>query len=65
MLEASPAGMKVYEAVGFKKIQRPDAEIWIYLKRWEDGGDKGQDFEDAALEGDSVRMQTGMHRQSW
>ena len=52
MLEASPTGMKVYEAVGFEKADWPGAEIWIDLRRWEKGGDKGRHFEDDRLQMD-------------
>ena len=55
MLEASPAGMKVYEAAGFRKIEGLGAEIWVDLKRWQDGGDKGQKFEDDRLKADPTR----------
>jgi GNAT superfamily N-acetyltransferase len=55
MLEGSPPGMKVYESVGFKKVDWPGAEIWLDLKRWENGGDKGQDFEDERLRSDPDR----------
>jgi GNAT superfamily N-acetyltransferase len=55
MLEASPAGMSVYEAVGFRKTEWPGAEIWIDLKRWDNGGDKGQEFEDKRLVTDPRR----------
>lgn len=36
-IEASPAGLKLYQSVGFREV---DA-IWIDLLRFEDGGDKG------------------------
>ncbi|EXJ62333.1 hypothetical protein A1O7_02767 [Cladophialophora yegresii CBS 114405] len=55
MLEASPAGMSVYGAFGFRKAEWPGAEIWIDLKRWDNGGDKGQEFEDERLEADPGR----------
>ncbi|KAJ9603278.1 hypothetical protein H2200_012056 [Cladophialophora chaetospira] len=55
MLEASPAGMKVYEAVGFRQADWPGAEIWIDLTRWENGGDKGQEFEEERLRADPSR----------
>jgi len=55
MLEASPAGMKAYKAVGFGKAEWPGAEIWIDLMRWENGGDKGQEFEDDRLRADPSR----------
>ena len=41
MLEASPAGMRLYEAVGSKQADWPGTEIWIDLRRWKNGGDKG------------------------
>jgi hypothetical protein len=47
--------MKVYEAVGFKKAAWPGAEIWLDLKRWELGGDKGQEYEDDRLRTDASR----------
>ncbi len=55
MLEASPAGMKVYESVGFENVDWPGAEIWIDLRRWENGGDKGQAFEDNRLRANPSR----------
>ncbi|KIW70689.1 hypothetical protein PV04_02934 [Phialophora macrospora] len=56
MLEASPAGLSVYEGVGFRKVEWPGAEIWIDLKRWSNGEDKGRDFEDQRLATDPRRM---------
>lgn len=55
MLESSPVGLKLYEGVGFRKAEVPGAEIWIDLKRWENGGDKGQKFEDDRLRVDPSR----------
>ncbi|OAG43793.1 hypothetical protein AYO21_02020 [Fonsecaea monophora] len=54
MLEASPKGVGVYEAVGFERFNlsgAPDgAEIWVDLRRWEGGGDKGVEFSEQRLE---------------
>ncbi|OCT50388.1 hypothetical protein CLCR_07589 [Cladophialophora carrionii] len=55
MLEASPAGVSVYEAVGFTKAEWPGAEIWIDIKRWDNGGDRGQEFENERLRADPGR----------
>ena len=55
MLEASPAGRSIYEAVGFRQVDWPDAEIWVDRIRWENGGDKGQEFEDERLRKDPSR----------
>jgi hypothetical protein len=42
MLEASPLGMKLYESVGYEIL--PGKDIWIDLKRWENGGDRGVEY---------------------
>ena len=51
MLEASPKGISVYQAVGFERFHEGGMDgrggIWVDLERWMDGGDKGQEFEDA------------------
>ncbi|KAK6368189.1 hypothetical protein LTS17_009930 [Exophiala oligosperma] len=39
-LEASPQGMNVYRSVGFE----PHHEFWVDLARFEDGGDKGEEW---------------------
>ncbi|KAL6243181.1 hypothetical protein RBB50_009732 [Rhinocladiella similis] len=39
-LEASPQGMNVYRSVGFE----PHHEFWVDLVRFEDGGDRGEDW---------------------
>ncbi|OAL36925.1 hypothetical protein AYO20_03694 [Fonsecaea nubica] len=53
MLEASPKGVGVYEAVGFERFNlsgAPDgAEIWVDLRRWEGGGDRGVEFSEKRL----------------
>lgn len=44
LLEASPGGIGVYESVGFRRVDDDEAEIWVDLRRWEHGGDKGLQF---------------------
>ncbi|KIX08139.1 uncharacterized protein Z518_02795 [Rhinocladiella mackenziei CBS 650.93] len=56
MLEASPAGLGVYERVGFRRVIAEDVDqIWVDLKRWENGGDKGKEFSQKRLEEDGGR----------
>ena len=47
MLEASPAGMKVYERAGFVVLE--GQELWFDLWRWANGGDRGVDFSERRL----------------
>lgn len=63
MLEASPLGMKVYESAGYE-IQ-PGKDIWIDLKRWENGGDKGVEFSERRLAevGGVKRIEDGWYAQ--
>lgn len=58
MLEASPKGVGVYEKVGFRRIRaggEGEGEIWVDLKRWQDGGDRGVDFSERRLKDDGGR----------
>lgn len=63
MLEASPLGMKVYESVGFEVLEGKD--IWIDLKRWDNGGDKGPEFSERRLVevGGMKRIEDGWYAQ--
>lgn len=47
MLEASPAGRRLYEKCGFEL--QDDQTIWVDLKRWEDGVDRGAAFSEERL----------------
>lgn len=63
MLEASPLGMKLYESAGYEVL--PGKDIWIDLKRWENGGDKGVGYSEKRLVelGGERRSQDGWYAQ--
>jgi GNAT superfamily N-acetyltransferase len=50
MLEASPKGLGVYESVGFRRFGKGGTngkgDVWVDLRRWEGGGDKGANRKD-------------------
>ncbi|OAL20046.1 hypothetical protein AYO22_09196 [Fonsecaea multimorphosa] len=71
MLEASPKGIGVYESVGFQRFVPAEgeeesgagAEIWVDLRRWENGGDKGVEFSEQRLQRDGGRRGDGWYCQ--
>lgn len=74
MLEASPAGLGVYESVGFTRFKLEAGseetddgvnELWVDLERWEGGGDKGVEFSEEKLRraGGTRRSEDGWYEQ--
>ncbi|KIW67088.1 hypothetical protein PV04_06361 [Phialophora macrospora] len=67
MLEASPKGIGVYEAVGFERFGEGGNDgsgvIWVDLERWEGGADKGVAFTAEKLKKDPARKADGWYAQ--
>jgi len=53
MLEASPGGVGVYRSVGYEPFGEGGNDekggIWVYLDRWVDGGDRGEELEEQRI----------------
>lgn len=56
MLEASPKGLGVYQSVGFERFAPgEEGEIWVDLRRWEEGGDFGPESTEKRMKEDGGR----------
>lgn len=67
ILEASPKGITVYQAVGYERFGEGGDDgrgtIWVDLERWVGGQDRGDEFTKERLSRDPERKQDGWYAQ--